>query len=297
MITNIQKYSIHDGKGIRTTIFFKGCPLRCRWCHNPETWSYERDLFYYPERCMKCGACVGACKNKAITLSDIETERTKCDCSGDCEDVCCYNAREICGKDYRVEDLVKEACKDQAFYETSGGGVTLSGGEVLSQDMDYVETLVRRLSEKGISVNIDTCGLVPYSHIQRVLPYVDTFLYDIKLMDEEKHLYYTGVSNEDILENLVSLSKETSKIWIRIPVIGGVNDNAENMNAVITFLQKHQIRPEHIHLLPYHDIGMGKYERLGKEYKEIFTVPSPEKMEEFRQMFAESGCGEAFIGG
>lgn len=316
-ITDIQKYSIHDGEGIRTTIFFKGCPLSCLWCHNPETQSFWQEPFFYEERCTGCGQCSQDCPHQAIRMetelnekdrqsgSDASqagrqravTDRSLCITCGRCLDSCVNNAREICGRAYTVRELVTEVLKDQAFYETSGGGVTLSGGEVLSQDMEYILELVKILYQKGVSINIDTCGQVRYNAIEKVLPYTDVFLYDLKLMDADRHRHYTGVSNEQILENLIRLAKDKGRIWIRIPVIGKVNDTVENMEQTADFLNKNHIQPEHIHLLPYHDMGRGKYSRLAREYQQDFTVPDQERMEQLQHIFAEAGFTDVRIGG
>lgn len=274
MITDIQKYSIHDGEGIRTTIFFKGCPLKCAWCHNPETQSFEQEHFFYEERCVGCG-----------------------ECGGRYYEDCVNNARELCGKELSVSHLLKEILKDQAFYETSNGGVTLSGGEVLCQDKDFILDLVKVINARGISINIDTCGNVDFSRMEEILPYVNVFLYDLKVMDEDEHKKYTGVSNRLILENLVKLSEKGAKIWIRMPIIGGVNDSLENINKTVEYLKDNKIHPEHIHLLPYHNTGSGKYSRLGRKYEDCFYVPEKSLLEEYKRIFESSGFSNVYIGG
>ena len=193
MITNIQKYSIHDGEGTRTTVFFKGCPLSCKWCHNPETQSYKKGLLFYAERCTGCRACMEECPQGAVSVKDgkVFMEAGRCTGCETCIDVCVNNAREICGKTYGIQELTAELLKDQMFYETSHGGVTLSGGEVLARDLDYVENLMKCLKRRGIRINVDTCGAVPWQTFERVLPYTDVFLFDIKVMDSEKHRFYT----------------------------------------------------------------------------------------------------------
>lgn len=303
-MTDIQKYSIHDGSGIRTAIFFKGCPLSCKWCHNPETQSYKKELYFYSERCTGCGACAAVCEEHAVLVDEstagrpiCHTDRMKCRCTGKCTDVCVHNAREICGKNYSIPQLIQEIVKDRAFYETSDGGVTLSGGEVLSQNMDMIEMLAGQLAALGISVYIDTCGHVPYQHIERVLPYTDVFLYDLKLMDNQAHLKYTGVTNHQIKENLIRLSRDGGKIWIRIPVVGTVNDTKENITDIAFFLKEHDIQPEQIHLLPYHAIGKDKYNRLGKKYGECFTVPEQSRLDTLMGIFYDAGYGNVYIGG
>ncbi|MFI3326577.1 MAG: glycyl-radical enzyme activating protein [Clostridia bacterium] len=289
-ITNIQKYSIHDGDGIRTTIFFKGCPLKCLWCHNPETQSYKPQIMHNKQTCISCGACVNACPNKAVS------ELSKCKTCGVCTDVCVTNSREISGKDYSIKELVNEALKDEMFYEQSGGGVTLSGGEVMCMDMDFIENLAKTLHKKGVSVNIDTCGFAPYENFKRILPFVDTFLYDIKSINNEIHKKYTGVDNTLILENLKKLSKDNAKINIRLPLIKEVNAKPDDIKNLIKFLTENNINVEKINLLPYHSTGSSKYERLGTNYKgQNFSSPNESEMKLLEKMF--KGFSNVKIGG
>ncbi|MEA4934648.1 MAG: glycyl-radical enzyme activating protein [Lawsonibacter sp.] len=300
IVFNIQKYSIHDGNGIRTTLFFKGCPLSCKWCHNPESQRYAVELMLYPERCVNCGCCVSVCPQQANVLVDgrLTMNRAACIGCGACVDVCLANARELVGKAYTVAELVKEAEKDQMFYEESGGGITLSGGEVMAQNMDFVEELCRRLHRKGYSVNIDTCGYAPYEHFQRILPFVDSFLYDLKLMDPSEHMQFVGTDNQIVLDNLVRLSADGAKINIRIPVISGLNATKEMMESVIAFLKGHWIHPTGINLLPYHNTGKSKYDNLNLPYAdEMLRVPSKDQMELFQTMFIQSGFVNTKIGG
>ena len=264
LITSIQKYSIHDGDGIRTTVFFKGCGLRCVWCHNPETQSYRKQPLYDKERCVGCRSCETACPHHAI----------------------------------HVEELVKELKKDEMFYEQSGGGVTLSGGEVMTADMDYVEALCKRLKHLGITVTIDTCGYAPYENFERILPYTDTFLYDIKTMDSEVHKKYMGAGNERILSNLERLSGAGARIYIRIPTIKEVNGSEDAMNAIISYLLEKKIHAACVNLLPYHNTGSAKYAKLGEKYEgEGLHAPDKEEMEHFTELFKEAGFHNVKIGG
>lgn len=296
-ITNIQRYSIHDGRGIRTTVFFKGCPLSCAWCHNPETRSFSPEVLVNPQICTGCGTCREVCPQQAVSGSC-----TGCEI---CLDYCVNNAREISGKQYTVGNLVKELEKDRAFYEQSGGGVTLSGGEVLAQDMDYVENLARELKRRGLSVNIDTCGAVSFDRFERILPWTDTFLYDIKLFDEENARHYTGTGAGLILDNLERLSRALEEhnaggthIWIRMPVIGGVNDTLEHMERTAHFLKEKKIHYSQVNLLAYHNTGSSKYARLGQVYTgEDFYVPSEEQMEKFSDYLKEQGISNVKTGG
>lgn len=300
LVFNIQKYSIHDGEGIRTTVFFKGCPLSCLWCHNPESQRYRRELMYHANRCAACGACAAVCPQKAVTYGTgtVRLERDLCAGCGTCLDACLLNARELAGREYEIRDLVRELEKDRMFYDQSGGGITLSGGEALAQDMDYMEELARRLFQKGFSVDFDTCGHVPYEHIRRVLPYADTFLYDIKLMDPEEHRTYTGVDNRLILENLKRLSADGGKINVRMPLIEGVNATDRHINAVIAFLLENRISVYRVNLLKYHGTGGGKYEKLGRCYEEGgMAPPSQEWLEHAAEAFRKNGFLNIHIGG
>lgn len=298
-IINIQKYSIHDGDGIRTTAFFKGCPLRCAWCHNPESQRYATEMLYYEERCTGCAACANACPRHAVVdkHGHVDTDRARCTLCGACVDECVNNAREIVGKQYPIPELIRELTKDAMFYEESHGGVTLSGGEVMAQDMDYIEELVRRLHRQGVDVTIDTCGHAPYENFRRILPYVHTFLYDIKLIDSERHKKYTSFGNETILDNLRRLSADGARIYIRIPTIEGVNADEDSMNGIIAFL-KESVNPAQINLLPYHNTGKSKYEKLSRAYEgEEFGTPGRERMEELAGLFRAAGFPNTKIGG
>ncbi len=303
LIFNIQKYSVHDGEGIRTTVFFKGCPLSCAWCHNPESQLYRRELLYYEIRCTGCGACIGSCAQGAITYLEeehrVRTDRTLCTACGACTEVCFYSAREEAGREYELPELIRELEKDRMFYEQSGGGITLSGGEVLAQDMDYIEELMRRLYNKGYRVNVDTCGAVPYENIARVLPYTDTFLYDIKLMDPEAHRKYVGADNALILDNLIRLSADGGKINIRLPLIGGVNDSDAYIGEVIDFLKQNEIRVWGINLLKYHNTGSGKYAKLDRDYdpEGSMKVPEEEWLTAVQERLIQSGFKNTQIGG
>lgn len=298
-ITHIQKYSIHDGRGIRTTVFFKGCPLSCAWCHNPETQAFRPEVLVNPQTCSGCGACREVCPQHA--------QPGACTGCETCLDYCVNNAREVSGKQYTVKELVKELEKDRAFYEQSGGGVTLSGGEVLAQDMDYVENLARELKNRGLLLNIDTCGAVPFERLERILPWTDTFLYDVKLFEEEDAQKYTGSDGRLILDNLERLSKKltenggsrlTAEIWIRMPVIGGVNDTMEHMERTAHFLKEKQIRCSQVNLLPYHNTGSSKYTRMGRRYEgEGFYAPSEKQMEQFADYLKAQGLLGVKIGG
>ena len=274
--------------------------MRCEWCHNPETQRYEREIQYDPDKCTGCGACVKACPNQAILLKDGKpvTDRSACTLCGRCEIFCPAGIRETVGREYTVKALVKELMKDQIFYEDSGGGVTLSGGEAMMMDMEYLLAVAKELKRQDVSLTIDTCGYVPYEKFQAILPYVDTFLYDVKVMDPELHKRYIGADNKLILENLVRLAGDGARIYIRIPVIREVNGNEKNMKETIAFLKEHDIHPPQINLLPYHDTGSGKYPKLDMEYKGTdLHAPEKAEMEEFVRLFQEAGFATTKIGG
>ena len=300
LITNIQKYSIHDGEGIRTTVFFKGCPLSCTWCHNPETQSFSKQLMFQIDGCTGCKSCIKGCPNSAVYIDNgiAITENTRCTSCGICLDYCIQNIREISGKYYTTQELIKELEKDKAFYEQSQGGITLSGGEVLCQDMDYILELLIGLKEKGYRVNIDTCGYAPFERFEMVLPFIDTFLYDLKIMDPQIHKEFTGVSNDLILNNLIKLSREGAQLWLRIPVIGGINDTKAHMESIADFLNSEKIIVKQIHLLPYHNTGSNKYQRLNQPYRGAeFTTPTKEELDQLSAVFDNYGFNKVIIGG
>ena len=300
LVTNIQKFSIHDGDGVRTTVFFKGCPLRCMWCHNPETQDFSAEVMRDAEKCTGCGSCAKVCPSGAVTMDGPVpvTDMSKCTQCRKCEKFCLQLGRELVGKEYTVKELVKELVKDRMFYEDSGGGVTLSGGEVMSMDIDWLVQLAKALEREDISLTIDTCGYTPYEKFAKLLPYVNTFLYDVKCMDSATHEKYMGVGNELILENLAKLSKDGARIYIRIPVIKEVNGTEENMQATIDWLKANEIRVAQVNLLPYHDTGSGKYSKLGAEYEGAeLHAPTKEEMEQFKAMFIDSGYINTKIGG
>ena len=257
-IFDIQRNCCTDGPGIRTTVFFKGCNLRCRWCHNPESQCRQTQVLRYPDKCTGCGSC------KDAPVYD-----------------CPNGAKVICGRAMTVAEVLREVVKDQLFYETSGGGVTFSGGECMLQE-DVLEQLLKVCKEQGIHTAVDTAGYVPFQAFEKILPYTDLFLYDVKLLDSQKHKEFTGVGNELILENLGKLIGLGARIWVRIPVIGGVNDTEEEIAAIRKLLQD-MGGVEKVELLPYHGLGEHKYAALGLDV-EIFPVPGQETMAMLEQV-------------
>ncbi len=298
-VFDIQKYSIHDGDGIRTSIFFQGCPLRCAWCHNPESQQKKPQLLWNREKCTGCGWCAGVCPQKAITMEQgvPVLDRDACIGCGKCVMECLESARAVSGERKSVRELLEAGEKDRVFYEESGGGVTLSGGEVMTAEpFEEVVELCRGFFEKGISVFIDTSGFASWERFESILPYVTAFLYDIKAVNPETHQKWIGVDNRLILENLGKLSAAGADIRLRLPLVSGINDSREEIEAVLQLLQS-GIHVRKIHLLPYHDIGKNKYARLGRSYDEAaLAPPTPEHLEELAEILRQTGV-PVVIGG
>jgi len=276
IIFNIQRYSIHDGPGIRTTVFLKGCPLNCWWCQNPESQLSKQEMVFWGDRCISCGACFFNCSSDAIQMKNKKpvTDKNKCNLCGECSRNCPTQAREMIGKKMTTEEVIKEIEKDLVFYEESCGGVTFSGGEPLKQS-EFLKSLLNCCQKKKIHTAVDTSGYISWEILNKISSKVDLFLYDLKLMDNERHKKYTGVSNEIILKNLEKLSSVHNNIFIRFPVISGINDDYQNIRKIGEFLSSLEIIQ--VNLLPYHYIGMDKYKRLGKKYKLADIQPSSEE--------------------
>lgn len=288
-VINIQKYSVHDGPGIRTTVFFKGCPLSCWWCHNPESQNSNHEIMFFEEKCTGCGVCISRCPKMAISMMNNApvVEEGKCILCGKCADFCPNNARELVGKDMTVQELMKEIIKDEVFYEESNGGVTFSGGEPLIHG-EFLYELLKRCKERGIHTAVDTSGFTAWQELLKIADKVDLFLYDIKLMDNEKHKKYTGAENVIILDNLKKLSSSGANIFVRMPIIAGVNDDDENIDEAIKFLSS--INAIQVNLLPYHKMGMDKYRRLKKDYKlSGMEKPTEERIMEIGEKFKKNG--------
>ena len=275
LIFDIKKYSIHDGPGIRTTVFLKGCPLSCWWCHNPESQVSQREVMLYDNRCIRCGACVDACPHHAIAWNEGEpiTDRAVCERCGVCLSVCYSDGREIAGRAMTVEQVMDEVESDLVFYDESHGGVTFSGGEPLLQ-RDFLLALLQACRAREIHTAVDTSGFAAWDTIDRVRVYTDLFLYDLKVMDDERHREFTGVSNALILRNLQELSARNHPIVIRVPIVPGLNDDAEAIDALAEFAAALPNRHP-IELLPYHHIAVDKYLRLGKPYR-LFETRRPD---------------------
>jgi pyruvate formate lyase activating enzyme len=290
-IFDIKRYAIHDGPGIRTTVFFKGCTLRCQWCHNPEGIQFEREIMFRPERCAEdCWDCVPRCPQKAISENGtiISINANKCDLCAICEDVCAYEAVAIVGRDVTVPEIIKEVEKDRIFYDESGGGVTISGGEPLAQG-DFLLSLLDVLSEKNIHTAVDISGFMPYEILDEVSKRADLILYDLKVMDEHRHRVFTGESNSLILENLKRLSEKGTNTIVRMPVLKGLNDDPENIQSMVDFLLPLN-KSWQINLLPFHRGGEGKLKRLKKKGPLVdFKTPSEKKLKEIKDKLSTHG--------
>ena len=282
-IFNVQRYSIHDGPGIRTTVFVKGCPLHCAWCHNPEAMSFGFELGLQPERCINCRECVAVCEHGVHRFTDDEhiLNRQWCQGCGECVDVCYAQALEGIGRSVTVDQALAEVERDRPFYATSGGGVTISGGEPLRQ-ADFARELLQRCRAQGIHTALDTSGFAPYDLLRSVAEHADLVLYDVKHMDSATHRVLTGVPNEVILRNLeqLYLSDWPGSIWVRYPFIPTQNDQPENIEAMGRFLGDLTARgtrgPIRVDVLPYHPLGTSKYRKLGKEYP-LSALRTPER--------------------
>jgi len=251
--------AVHDGRGVRTTVFFKGCPLRCLWCHNPETHAYAPELMFHESKCIGCGECLSVCESGALCESGDDK---KCKLCFRCADVCPVLARERCGEEWDAEHLAELLLSDRAFYEESSGGVTLSGGECLSQ-IDFAVELAATLFREGVSVDVDTSGYVPFSSFERIIPYTDEFLYDIKACDSELHRRLTGRDNALIIDNLKRLDGRSCRIEVRYPLVPGYNDGECRAIAELLLGLRH---PPRIKVLGYHSLAGSKYRALGREY-------------------------------
>lgn len=296
-IFNIQRYSIHDGPGIRTTVFFKGCPLKCQWCHNPESQSYERDIMIFGDKCINCGFCVRACDKGALDIKDNEVmfKSHLCTKCGKCCEACPTGCRAIVGEDKTVEYIMKEIEKDRVFYEESQGGVTFSGGEPLSQG-EILKEILKRCSKEKIHTVVDTSGYGSKELIKDIVPYVDLFLYDLKSIDDTVHKKFTAVSNKIILENLKLIGELQGNIYIRIPIIPGINDSEEQIDSFIDVI-KNVKGVLQVNILPYHHISEEKYRRLNRVYQcKHIEEPRNEHMEFIKNRFEKVGF-KTIIGG
>ena len=290
-VTEIQRFCMHDGPGIRTTVFLKGCPLRCAWCHNPETQAYRSQILFYPSRCIGCGGCVAVCKQKVHTLRDTHLlDRKNCTGCFSCTGICPTAALEPCGEKMTVEEILSVLEKDRAFYGTDGG-ITLSGGEPFAQKSAI--DLLKSCKERGLSTTVETCGHVDEEILREALPYVDLFLWDIKDTDPQRHEKYTGVSNEKILKNLKTMDGLGAKIRLRCILVNGVNTDLSHYQAVAN-LAKSLKNSVGVEFIPYHAYGGTKSTFLGNaDNGNPDWIPDAAQLKEAKDVLAVHGI---FVG-
>jgi len=264
---DIHRFSLNDGPGIRTTVFLKGCYLKCEWCHNPESQSFKPQLSFNSEKCLHCFECVKVCPNNAHKIKDEKhfVDWNSCDLAGKCVEVCPSGALKIIGTNTNVDFIISEVMKDKMYYDKTGGGITISGGEPMAQ-FEFTKELLVEAKKNGLHTVLDTCGYGEQNHYKEVFPYVDLFLFDYKLADDELHKRYTGVSNKAILDHLDFLYNNGASIVLRCPLIPGINDNEVHLKGIKEIIRKYPLLKS-VEIMPYHNMGRDKAERVGMEYK------------------------------
>lgn len=285
---NIQRFSIHDGPGIRTTVFLKGCNLSCFWCHNPESIRPQKQVQFFPQKCIGCGNCFEACPVHAHIMKDEQHvyDRSLCERCGKCVDLCYANALEMAGELKTVNEVLDVVERDRPFYDNSGGGMTLSGGEPLLP-LSFSKALLEEGRQRGFHNAVDTAGNVSWDCFEEVLPLVDLFLYDLKHIDADRHREATGVENQRLLQNLSRLSETDKEVWVRIPLIPGFNDSPEVISAMADLLAG---LPDlsRVELLPFHRLGEGKYASLGESYPAAdLPAPTEEQVKALRSILVD----------
>ena len=288
LISDIQKFSIHDGPGIRTLVFMKGCPIRCLWCSNPESQVRHREIAFIEKNCIHCGECEKICQLEAIDPETFEIDRDICDNCGKCAEICPANAKKIIGKWYTIDELIEEVEQDRIFYKNTNGGVTVSGGEPIQQ-YKFVSRFLKRCQELNINTAIETCGYGKWEHLEKIVKYSNTIFIDIKHMDPKIHKKLTGKSNKLILQNIKKTS-EIAPVIIRIPIIPGYNDSKRNISDTVLFAQELE-KFNKIELLPYHSLGAYKYKWLGKRYRlNDLTYQTKKYIPVIREMIKSYDC-------
>ncbi len=295
-IFDIQRYSVHDGPGIRTLVFFKGCPLRCRWCQNPESLDAEREIAFFANKCIACGECAKVCPKGAIVLeADSRIDRALCDRCGECAEVCYAEALTVIGKEYDVRALLDVVERDRPFYEESGGGVTVSGGEPTLQ-FDFLLDFLRTAKEAGLNTVIETCGAFAWTKFKKLLPHLDIIYFDLKVIDEKEHRRLTRTSNKRILTNARKLVESGKRVVFRVPLVPGMTDTEQNLSDLIDLLG--ELEREEVHLLPYHKMGESKLQRIDSSLEPLDLEPlSDEWLAEIRSRFESAGIKVSIGGG
>jgi pyruvate formate lyase activating enzyme len=288
IVFNIQKFCIHDGDGIRTCVFLKGCPLRCIWCHNPESLEKTPNLSFDKKKCSSCGRCLPVCSARVIENGTLKLLREKCVMCGKCEDVCLNDANEIIGKEMTATEILDQVIKDKIFYDTSGGGITITGGEPSYQPHFTLELLTLS-KEAGISLAIETCGIGSRDFYKKAADLGTTFLFDIKCIDPLRHKELTGADNAHIIENLQYLMDRCADIIIRLPLVPDCNDRDEDIEKLSDFLNKNKGRYRYAEIMPYHTLGVGKSERIGTTASYTHDNASEDDISRWLSLFASHG--------
>ena len=287
-IFNIQRYCLHDGDGIRTNVFFKGCPLRCKWCHNPEGLDAKPTVAFNEEKCTVCGKCVEVCGIRSIDDGKLHIERALCIGCNRCVDVCLNGANEVFGREVTADEVMNEVLKDRVYYMTSKGGMTLSGGEP-SMQPEFALELIQRAKNEGVTTFIETCGIGGRSFYKKAFELGASFLYDIKCMDVDKHKKLTGVSNGNIISNLEFLFENGADVIVRLPLVPGINDLDDDIEKISEFLLKHKGKYRYAEIMAYHSFGVAKAQRIGKDGIHGFCDATSDDKERWQRSFLEKG--------
>lgn len=288
IIFNIQKFCVYDGEGIRTCVFLKGCPLRCIWCHNPESYEKSPTLSFSKNKCTLCGRCLAVCSARKIENGNINIDREECTKCGKCTEKCLCDANEIIGKEMSSTDVIAEVLKDKMFYDSSGGGITVTGGEP-SYQPDFTLELLSLAKDEGISIAVETCGIGSRDFYEKAADLGATFLYDIKCIDPVRHRELTGSDNARIISNLRYLMSRGADIIIRLPMIPDCNDRDEDITLLASFLNENKGRYRYAEIMPYHALGIGKSEKTGSVSAYAHESASDDEISRWCSVFASHG--------